>query len=95
MSLLLDSMVAERSVLPREYVLEVTNPKAANTLVFSEKDLPGYNTGQRTGMKVEDGITPSLSQRSTPQDRSKYVPQGIEKSRRTQGRRGVPSKSLA
>lgn len=92
MSLLLEPEVAQQSVLPQEYLLQITNPIAANTFVFSEKDLPGYTPNLRATPKLEDASTPSLAQRSPFQGRSRYGPQGIEKNRRSQGRRGVPSK---
>ena len=92
MSLLLEPEVAQQSILPQEYLLETTNSMAGNTFVFSEKDLPGYTPNLRATPKLEDGSTPSLSQRSAFQGRSRYGPQGIEKSRKVQGRRGVPSK---
>ena len=84
--------MAERSVLPREYVLEVTNSIAANTFVFSEKDLPGYTTKLRGVTKAEAGPPTSPGHRTIGQDRTRLGPHGIEKDRRGQGRRGVPSK---
>lgn len=92
MSLMLEKEVAERSVLPREYVLEVTNSMAMNTFVFSEKDLPGYTTKLRGVTKAEAGAPTSPGHRSIVQDRTRLGPHGIEKDRKGQGRRGVPSK---
>ena len=89
---MLEPDVAERSVLPREYVLEVTNSMAANTFVFSEKDLPGYTTKLRGVTKAEAGSPTSPGQRSILQDRTRLGPRAIEKDRKGQGRRGVPSK---
>ena len=91
---MLDSQVAERSILPQEYVLEITNPMAANTFVFSEKDFPGYTTKLRSTTKIEEGLTNPLAQRSTFEDRSRHVHHSIQKNRKNQGRRGVPSKSF-
>ena len=92
MSLMLEPETAERSVLPREYVLEVTNSMAANTFVFSEKDLPGYTTKLRSVTKAEAGSPTSPGHRSVLQDRTGLGPRGIEKNHKGQGRRGVPSK---
>lgn len=92
MSLLLEPEVAQQYILPQEYLLDITNPMPTNTFVFSEKDLPGYTPNLRATPKLEDGSTPSLAQGSAFQGRSRYGPQGIEKSRKTHGRRGVPSK---
>lgn len=86
--------VASRAILPREYVLDITNPDTINTFVFSEKDLPGYTSKLHDNMKLNGGSTVPLSQRSILQDRPRIGPQGIDKSRKGQGRRGIPSKSF-
>lgn len=89
MSLQLHPHVAKKGILPTEYVLQVTDTKPANTFIFSEKDLPGYSSRQRAGPRINGGAAGSSSSRLMRQSQG---PQGIDKNRRGQGRRGVPSK---
>ncbi len=76
-------------MLPAEYVLQVTDSKPANTFVFSEKDLLGYSSRQRAGVPSVGGATVSAGSRLIHQGQR---PHGIDKPRRGQGRKGIPSK---
>ena len=89
MSLMLAPDVAARATLPKEYVLDVTHQEIANTFVFSEKDLPGYTSRLQESTKLPGES--ALTQRSMYQNRSTNGPHGIDRNRKSQGRRGVPS----
>ena len=83
--------MAARAILPKEYVLEITNPETANTFVFSEKDLPGYPSKLRDSMKLNGGSAAPLAQRPAYHSHLKNGPQGFDRLRKGQGRRGIPS----
>ena len=83
--------------LPKEYNLQVINPSAANTFVFTEKDLPGYSQrGQESfnqeGNANANGIA-RASIRGGFQDRARDQLQHAGKSKRWQPyqRRTIPS----
>lgn len=44
MTLLLSPSVSRNKDVPREYNMNLTNPKSSNVYIFSEKDLPGYRS---------------------------------------------------
>ncbi len=94
MSLMLSSDLRKNENVPKEYNMNITNPDAANTFVFSEKDLPGFSSklkGQQPG-----GLPPSRVPRSMYQDRAKKPPQQADKPKRWQPyfRTAIPSRCL-
>ena len=97
MSLKLLSNLALNRTLPKEYNLQVTNRASSNTIVFTEKDLPGFNSKLKSSMKqMQDSASLPFSQ-ATPrphiQDRGRTGSSRVDKSRRLQAyyRKAIPS----
>lgn len=90
MSLMLSPDAIQNDSVPKEYNMHVTNRNSANTFVFTEKDLPGYNS------KIKG--PPNQGQRMPPrpnfQDRSRQNFAQADKTRRFQPyfRKAIPSK---
>ncbi|CCX32913.1 transcription initiation factor IIF, beta subunit-domain-containing protein [Pyronema domesticum] len=45
--------------IPREYDLNITNMEVTNTYVFTEQDMPGYESKMETGVKEGDPAIPA------------------------------------
>jgi transcription initiation factor TFIIF subunit beta len=45
--------------IPMEYDLNITNMEVTNTYVFTEKDMPGYESKMETGVKDSDPAIPA------------------------------------
>ena len=57
MSMMLKADYGQSKKLTKEYNMQITNPRTANTFIFSEKDLPGY--GNRRNKDSGRGGAPS------------------------------------
>ncbi|KAI9713310.1 MAG: hypothetical protein M1812_006669 [Candelaria pacifica] len=87
LSLLLSSDVAQNKTVPKEYNIPITNDNPVNTYVFTEKDLPGYESKLTDAPKpgVEAGALkfPPIPARLKYQNRQKSgIPNGTDKSKR-------------
>ena len=88
MKLLLDPDIPKHKSVPKEYDLALTNMQAANTFVFTEKDLPGYRP-QAYGRAKAD-IVSANSTRAPALN----TPHKVQKHRKPHFRRSIPSRSL-
>lgn len=99
MSLLLSSDVVQNISVPKEYNMHVTNRDSSNTFVFTEKDLPGYASrmkgGVRKGQSNGGFSSGRTSNRPAFRDRSRQGLQQGDKGKRWQSsfRKAIPSKS--
>ncbi len=96
MSLLLSPDIPRNQGVPKEYNMHVTNQSPANTLIFTEKDLPGYASKLRGGMKGGLDGYPQMPPRPQFQNRGKQGgPMKYEKGKKWQPyyRKAVPSES--
>ena len=92
MSLMLSSDSAKNDIVPKEYNLNITTRNSANTFIFTEKDLPGYNSKVKGSSKQEqNGGGPP---RPLFQDRSRQGLQRIDKNKRWSPRKAIPSELL-
>lgn len=62
LSMLLRHDVPQHQTIPKEYKLEIANPKAQNTFFFTEQDLPGFKSRSGKGF---DPATANLPARLT------------------------------
>jgi transcription initiation factor TFIIF subunit beta len=79
--------------IPLEYNLNITNMEVTNTYVFTEKDMPGYESKMGTGVKEGDPAMPQRFLYQRQREREKGgEPGGIKKSNRYQpyARKAIP-----
>ena len=67
MSLMLNPDLDKNENVPKEYNMNITNPDATNTFIFSEKDLPGF-ASKLKGQQQPGGLPPTRVPRSLYQD---------------------------
>lgn len=98
MSLLLSPGLSTNHDLPKEYNMQVTNWSPKNTFIFTEKDLPGYNSKAKASSRhVQDSASLPFSQvapRPGFHDRGKSTFPKYDKNKKWQSyyKRAVPSK---
>lgn len=101
MSLLLTPELSINHELPKEYNMQVTNWSPGNTFIFTEKDLPGFNSKAKTSSRhVQDNVSLPFSQvepRMGFQDRGKSNFPKSDKNKKWQPyyKRAVPSKCIS
>ena len=95
MSLRLHPTIASHERIPREFVLQVTNNTPPNTFVFTEEDLPGFNSRLKMSGKAGDEANLPMSKaipQGMRQARPKVDPSKVDKTKRFQNfRRAIPS----
>ena len=95
MSLKLYPTIAGHDNIPTEFVLQVTNNKPPNTFVFTEEDLPGFNSRLKMSGKAGDEANLPMSKaipQGMRQARPKTDPGKVDKAKRFQNfRRAIPS----
>ena len=91
MSLKLESTGSQRP-LPKEFNMNITNDSSSNTFVFSEKDLPGYNSRSRGRANFGNGGPFSHAAPRLSHDRYKNNDNKVDKVKRgPYYRKGIPS----
>ncbi|MCJ1251569.1 hypothetical protein MMC30_008804 [Trapelia coarctata] len=99
MSLLLTPDMSINHDLPKEYNMQVTNWSPGNTFIFTEKDLPGYNSKAKSSSRhVQDSASLPFSQvapRPGFPDRGKSTFPKYDKNKKWQPyyKRAVPKKT--
>ena len=97
MSLMLSPTIPLNVTVPKEYNLQITNRASTNTIVFTEKDLPGFSSKLRNSTKqTQDASSLPFSQaapRPQFQDRSRIGSTKVNKTKRSQAyyRKAIPS----
>ena len=76
LSMLLKADVPQHQTIPKEYKLEIANPKVQNTFFFTEQDLPGFKSRSGKGF---DPATANLPARLTRQKFDNKAAPGGEK----------------
>ena len=85
------------ATVPKEYNLQFTNRKSTNTIVFTEKDLPGFSSKLKNSVKkTQDSASLPFSQaapRPQYQDRGRAGLARVDKAKRSQAyyRKAIPS----
>ncbi|CAF9921254.1 MAG: hypothetical protein GOMPHAMPRED_002270 [Gomphillus americanus] len=97
LSLKLHPTIPTHTNIPKEFVLQVTNNKPPNTFVFTEEDLPGFNSRLKMSGKAGDDTNLPMS-KAIPQGMRQSKPKTdydkVDKTKRFQNfRRAVPKKT--
>lgn len=93
MSLLLSPEVPINGAVPKEYNMQITSGRPANTFIFSEKDLPGY-IHKTKGNTRQNQHSAEVPPRPQSQDRSKQGSSRSDKTKKWEPyyRKAIPSK---
>ncbi|KAA8913310.1 transcription initiation factor IIF, beta subunit-domain-containing protein [Sphaerosporella brunnea] len=97
LKLMLEKNAINGEDIPTEYDLSITNMEVTNTFVFTEKDMPGYESKMETGVKEGDPAMPSrflFPQRQREREKS-GEPGGPKKPNRYQPyvRKAIPKRT--
>lgn len=97
MSLMLDSSAVKSQNIPLEYNLRVMNRDTQNTFIFTEQDLPGYNSksaSTKLSGQTETASIPRIPARPNMPQRSGQGPNRIDKNKKWQPyfRKAIPSR---
>lgn len=96
-SLLLNSSALKSQNVPLEYNMHVMNRDTLNTFIFTEQDLPGYNSKSGVNFKAggyaEAPSNPRIVPRPAFQHRPGQGPQRVDKNKKWQPyfRKAIPS----
>lgn len=75
--MLLNPDLAAHQTIPKEYLLDVTEEKVKNTVVFTEKDLPGFKSKSRQQFDLATANMPARLTRpknDKPMSKEPYDP---------------------
>ncbi|CAG8984215.1 hypothetical protein HYALB_00004198 [Hymenoscyphus albidus] len=77
LSMLLSSEIVEHQMVPKEYLLDVTEEHVKNTFVFTEQDLPGFKSKSKQKFDLASANMPgrlSMAKKNSEKAKTPYDP---------------------
>ncbi|RQM05217.1 hypothetical protein DH86_00004234, partial [Scytalidium sp. 3C] len=93
LSMLLSPEIAAHQMVPKEYVLDVTEESVRNTFVFTEQDLPGFKSKSKTKFDPSSANMPARLTKEKQQKPITKTPYDANKRFQPYFRKAIPKRT--